>query len=196
VTSFIEGAHAVQMPSMALAVALQFACSLRQKDVIGEWIDEEGKRRWVTGLVWGQHIKNDWTLVKPTSKSNFEEIAEFDLNLIPLVMAELLCIPRESRIGAVILNETTRSPYLQREFARRFRNIARKVGIPDEIWNMDARAGAITDALDNGAEPADVMKAATHRHLSTSLIYDRDRLEKTNRVSKARFGISGDKNGC
>jgi len=194
VISLIAGAHEMQMPSMALAISLQYGCSLRQKDVIGEWINEGGKQHWSSGLIWGQHIKKDWTLNKPTSKSNFEEIAEFDLNLIPLVMAELVRIPLEKRIGPVIRNETTGLPYRQNEFSRRFRRIAREVKIPDNIWNMDIRAGAITDALNKGAQPADVMKAATHKTLNMNLHYDRERLDKTDRVSKARFGRSNEEN--
>jgi hypothetical protein len=139
-------------------------------------------------LLWGEHIKPDWRLEKPTSKSNFKEIAEFDLSLAPIAMKELSAVPATSRIGPVILDERSGRPYLQREFARRFRDIARAAGIPDDVWNMDTRAGAITDAYDKGATATDAMDLATHRQLATNLRYSRARPNGTSRVNSLRFG--------
>lgn len=68
-------------------------------------------------LLWGEHVKADWRLEKPTSKSNFSEIAEFDLRLLPTVMQEPQRTPATSRIGPVILDERIGKPYRQREFA-------------------------------------------------------------------------------
>ena len=80
----IPAAHGAGFPCLALAVAIQFLCALRQKDVIGEWVpDPQGRLRWVWGLLWGEHVRPDWTLQKPTSKSNGNEVAEFDLKLLP-----------------------------------------------------------------------------------------------------------------
>jgi len=184
VNAFIPKAHELGYPSVAFAVALQFSCSLRQKDVIGEWLNDQ----WGWGLRWGEHISPDLRLEKPTSKSGGKEVAEFDLRLLPIVMREIERIPSTSRIGVVIVDERTRKPYRQREFARRFREIARAAGIPDEIWNMDARAGAITEAYDKGATEVDAMSLATHRQLATSLRYKRGKIKSTSRVSVLRFG--------
>jgi len=186
--AFIVNAHDLGAPSMARSVALQFGCALRQKDVIGEWIKTPDGERWTSGLLWGEHIKADWTLRKPTSKTNFSEIAEFDLRLLPMVMVELERVPATSRIGPVILDERTGKPYRQREFARRFREVARAAGIPDDVWNMDARAGAVTDARAKGASRADAMELATHTQEMTNRGYDRDRLAATSRVAVLRFG--------
>jgi hypothetical protein len=79
--AIITKAHGAGLPKLALAVAQQFGCALRQKDVIGEWIKAPGGEPWTSGLLWGEHVKSDWQLVKPTSKSNFAEVAEFDLRL-------------------------------------------------------------------------------------------------------------------
>jgi len=176
-------------PSIAIAVALQFGCALRQKDAIGEWVNGQ----WSGGLLWGEHVKADWTLIKPTSKTNFREIAEFDLRLIPPALAELQDVPPTSRIGPVVLDEHTGRPYRQREFARRFREIARAAGVPDDIWNMDARAGAVTDARRLGASREDAMAQATHTQASTNARYDRDRMAATSRVSVVRFGRKDEK---
>lgn len=186
--AFIAAAHELKCASIARAVAIQYCCALRQKDVIGEWIRTSDKKRWDNGLRWGEHIKSDWRLEKPTSKSNFTEVATFDLRLIPMVMTELQAIPATSRIGPVIIDESTGLPYAQRKFARTFRKIAQKAGIPDEVWNMDARAGAITDAYNKGAQPADAMDLATHTQMATNLKYKRGRIAATNRIAKVRFG--------
>jgi len=103
-------------------------------------------------------------------------------------MAELAIVPPTSRIGPVILDERTGRPYRQREFARRFREAARAARVPDEIWNMDARAGAVTDAYDAGANPTDAMDLGTHTQLSTNRRYARHRLAATSRVAILRFG--------
>ncbi len=189
VDAFIPAAHAAGRPSLALAVALQFSCALRQKDVIGEWLpDPKGGLRWSLGLIWGDHIRPDWTLYKPTSKSNGKEVAEFDLKLLPLVMSELSRIPLEARIGPVVRCEGTGRPWKQRLFAFRFREVARTCGIPDEVWNMDARAGAVTEAYDKGAREEDAMDLATHKERKTNQGYNRGRMTKTSRVSVLRFG--------
>jgi hypothetical protein len=161
---------------------------LRQKDVIGEWIKTPGGEQWTSGLLWGEHVKSDWQLVKPTSKSNFSDVAEFDLRLMPMLMAELERVPATGRIGPVVLDERTGKPYRQREFARRFRAVARAAGVPDDVWSMDARAGAVTDARTKGASRADAMELATHTQEMTNRRYDRDRISATSRVTILRFG--------
>ena len=39
---------------------------------------------------------------------------------------------------------------------------------PKNVWNMDARAGAISEAYDAGAFETDVMKHAGHKNRQTS----------------------------
>ncbi len=182
--AIINKAIELGRPSIALAVALQFGCGLRQKDVIGEWV--EG--RWSAGLLWGEHVRADWMLAKPTSKTNFREIAEFDLRLIPPALAELQRIAPIARVGIVVRDEDTGNGWRQRKFAAVFREIARAAGVPDEIWNMDARAGAVTDARAKGASRADAMELATHTQEATNRRYDRGRIAATSRVAVLRFG--------
>ena len=109
-----------------------------------------------------------------------------------MVMAELRRVPATSRIGPVILDERAGKPYRQREFARRFREVARAAGVPDSIWNMDARAGAITDANMKGAQPTDAMDLGTHTQLATNRRYSRNRLAATSRVAVLRFGAKNE----
>lgn len=183
-------------PSMARAVSLQFDLALRQTDVIGEWIRDlssknegimDGRSRWATGLVWGDHISKDMILAKPTSKSNFSEAAEHDLNFYPDTIAELSDIPANKRIGPVIINEKTGKPYKRREFAKWFRLIADAAGWPKGLWNRDTKAGALSEAFDAGARTEDVQTVATHREQSTTMIYKRGGLEQSTRVAQLRI---------
>jgi hypothetical protein len=103
-------------------------------------------------------------------------------------MEELQRTPATRRIGPVMLDERTGKPYRQREFARRFREVARAAGVPDTTWNMDARAGAVTDAYDKGAREVDAMDLGTHTQLATNRRYSRNRLAATSRVAVLRFG--------
>src|SRR5262245_25252214 len=48
VRTFCAAAHVMGRASMALGLMLQFECSFRQRDVIGEWVGE----RWQNGLTW------------------------------------------------------------------------------------------------------------------------------------------------
>lgn len=208
-----RAAHAAGRPEIALAVAIQFEIGLRQKDVIGEWVrddeatsgivDGPGTRtpvrqmylkkrphKWAWGLTWS-HISADMILAKPTSKSNGNQVAEHNLKLHPEVMAEIAHVPLDRRIGPVIVNPSTGLPYHKKEFGRRFRALARAAGVPDDVWNMDSRAGAISEAYEAGAQPADVMKAATHTQIATSMRYNRGALEQTSRVAQLRVKRRG-----
>ena len=194
--AIVAKAHDFGWSNLARAVALQFGCALRQKDVIGEWVKAPGGEQWTSGLLWGEHVRPDWRLEKPTSKSNFSEIAEFDLRPAD----------RDGRIAARAVNE----PHWARDPGRahrqaisaagvrqRFREVARAAGVPDTIWNMDARAGAVTDAYDKGAREVDAMDLGTHTQLSTNRRYSRNRLAATSRVAVLRFrGENEPGKGC
>ena len=189
-----EAAHTAGRPSIALAVTLQFELSLRQKDVIGEWIRPGTEERaaiegaitggawiWEWGLTWS-HIDAHLRLAKPTSKSNGSEVAEHDLRHYPDVLAELP--PRG--VGPLILDERSGLPWKKAHFSRTFRKIARAAGWPDAVWNMDSRAGAVSEAFEAGAEPADVMRAATHTQISTTMLYNRGSVVQSGRVAVLR----------
>lgn len=184
-------------PSMAIAVALQFWTALRQRDVIGEWLPDAGARdgairrpghRWHIGLVWGEHIDPvTLDMRKPTSKSNGRVTVEHALAEIPAVVAALDAVPLERRVGPVVIDEATGVPYTPRSFVRRFRKIATAAGVPATVWNMDARAGAITDALNASADPVAVMKSAGHTQLSTTMGYNRGEKVQSLAVARARL---------
>jgi hypothetical protein len=185
-------AHTEGWPSIALATVLQFELALRQKDVIGEWepaANVEGgiahrDTRWANGLVWSD-IDANMVLRKVHTKTGFE--VEHDLRLHPLALEEIAHVPADKRVGPMILAETTGEPYKHRKFTERWRKIADKAGIPRNIWNMDARAGAITEAYDLGAAETDVMKSAGHKNRQTSARYNRGTIKQTSRVASIRM---------
>lgn len=180
--------------SIALAVTLQFDLGMRQKDIIGEWVAADGSRagivdgdkRWQWGLTWDQ-IDADWILRKPTSKSNGNEVAEHDLKLYPDALALLQAVPKERRIGPVIIDEHGGRPWRRPTFSREFRRLATKSGWPADVWNMDSRAGAVSEAFEAGADAADVMKAATHTQMSTTMGYNRGGVVQSSRVAELRM---------
>ncbi len=58
-------------------------------------------------------------------------------------------------------------------YARWFRQIARAAGIPDDVWNMDARAGGATEADEAGAALDAIRGSMAHATDSMTLRYIR-----------------------
>ena len=189
VTAIRAKAHELGLPSVALATAIQFDLAMRQKDVIGEWLPtEEGGggitfrgRRWAHGLIWSD-IGSDLILRKVHTKTGVA--VEYDLNFAPNVLAEMELAGRG--IGPVIVSETTKAPYRHTKYSETFRKVATAAGIPPEVWSMDARAGAISEAYDAGASGTDVQKLAGHTTPQTSARYNRGSVEQTRRPMQAR----------
>lgn len=199
VVAFIEHAIAAKRVSLALGTAIQFETGMRQKDVIGEWApvpagDEttgivlrgrrgKGWRRWCNGLTWADLGRN-LVISKETTKTG--AIVSHDLKMFPLVTELLALIPTEMRIGALIIDETAGRPYAEFAYARDWRVIAREAGIPDSVWNTDARAGAITEAEDAGAELDTIRGSIGHTQASTTARYSRGAIGKSRAVAKQR----------
>ena len=141
----------------------------------------DGRSIWGWGLTW-KHIDAKNVLRKPTSKSNGEQTSENDLNLLPDVVREL----PSRELGPIVIEERSRLPWRPNHFSRTFRKIARAAGLPDDVWNMDSRAGSVTEGFGAGAAPVDVMRTATHTQMKTTMLYDRDDIGHTSRVHQLR----------
>ena len=186
-------AHERGWPFIALAQAIQFECTLRQKDVIGEWVpvkepgvsdviqtkkykDKKTTKKWITGLRW-ERIDESLILRHVTSKRNKK--IEIDLRLAPMVMEEFQSMFGSTdraampASGPVILCEVNAWPYYNTEFRRKWRKVANAAGVPKDVKNMDTRSGAITEAADAGADMEKVRKAATHSNISQTQNYSR-----------------------
>ncbi|HEY8566534.1 MAG TPA: tyrosine-type recombinase/integrase [Beijerinckiaceae bacterium] len=202
VAAFIPKAVEMGRVSLALATAVQFDTMLRQKDVIGEWEpipagQEPGGivlngRRWVPGLTWGD-IVLDGVMRKVTSKTG--AVVAHDLTLCPHVLTVAEHFPAERRIGPLIIDETAGRPYADDAFQREWRKVARAAGIPDHVWNMDARAGAITEAEEAGADLDHIRAAAAHAQVSTTTRYSRGAVGKPRTVAQKRAELRA-KNGA
>jgi hypothetical protein len=95
-------------------------------------------------------------------------------------------IPVERRVGPVIIDEASQRPYAEHAYAREWRVIAQAAGIPDRIWNMDARAGGISEADDAGANLDSIRSAAGHSQASTTIRYVRGTIGKSREVAQLR----------
>jgi hypothetical protein len=185
-SAFISKAHELGYSEMALAQALQFEGTLRQWDVIGEWITDDTaphRQRWIKGLLWSE-ISRDRILIKRTGKTTSK--VNIDLNDYPLIVAELDRLPTMPRIGPVLIDSKTGEPFKRRAFAGRWREIARAAGIPDDVWNRDSRAGGVTEGGDAGADIEDLRQHAGHADTRTTQRYNRRTLAKTKRVARLR----------
>lgn len=188
--------------SLALAQAIQFELMLRQKDVIGEYVPlsepEESNvvwhgQKWIRGLRW-EAVDENFILIHTTSKRM--KTLEVNLRLAPMVMDELgLMLEIEPdqitrnmlpAAGPVILNTVTGMPYSCSEYRRKWRLVATKAGVPKNVFNMDSRAGGITEASDAGAEMEHIRHAATHSHISMTQRYSRNSADKVAKVMRIR----------
>lgn len=194
VQDIVAKAIEVGRVSIALGTALQFETTLRQRDVIGEWeplpagTDRSGimlgARRWTNGLTWSD-VSADLTITKQTTKTGAD--VAHDLKLCPITMSVLSRIPSASRIGPLIIDEIAGRPYAEHAYAREWRKIARATSVPDLVWNMDARAGGISEADDAGADLDSIRSAAGHTQASTTARYVRGTIGKSRKVAKLRL---------
>jgi hypothetical protein len=186
-------AHTMGFPSIALAQALQFELMLRQKDVIGEWVPQNepgvsdvtlGNDKWLRGLRWSE-IDRDLIVRHTTSKR--QKDIEVDLKNAPMVIEELrYFLPDIPASGPMIVYEGTRVPYVAQQFRWMWRKVATAAGVPKTVYNMDSRAGAISEATDAGAELEHVRHAATHSDISMTQRYSRGSTEKIANVQQMR----------
>jgi integrase len=175
---------------MAIGVAAQFELALRQKDIIGEWgaavrqtlgAVYAGNEMWVGAFRW-ENIPG-WRLRLKTSKNRAR--AEFFLEDYPMLMPLLEAVPHEQRTGAIVKGEHG-LPIRERSYRKWFRQFARAAGIPDEVWSMDSRAGAATEADAAGADLKSIQDLLTHTTPRTTVRYIRSTSKRIRTLAKAR----------
>lgn len=185
-------AHELGEHSIALAQAFQTDCTLRQKDVIGEWVPIsepemseiiwDGKK-WIRGLLWSE-IK-DLILRHITSKKSKPIVN--NLRYAPMVLEELDFLGELPTSGPVIVNEFSGLPWVDSEFRRKWRIVARAAGVPDHVYNMDSRSGAITEGLIATDGDLDAVRiAATHSNVTTTQGYSRGHERRIEDVMRRR----------
>jgi hypothetical protein len=95
-------------------------------------------------------------------------------------------VPADRRVGPLIIDEEAGRPYAEDAYAREWRIIADAAGIPKDVWNMDARAGGISEADDAGAAPDDIRSQAAHAQAATTARYVRGTIGKSPKVANLR----------
>jgi hypothetical protein len=186
--AFIGKAHELGQPELALGQALQFEGTLRQIDIIGEWIPDpeiRGRRRWTSGLIW-QDLK-DYVLQKPTSKN--QRAVAIDFKEYPLALAELAQAPGDRRVGPI--DSKTGEPFKPGMYAKRWRSIATAAGIPSNVWNRDSRAGGVTEGSDAGATIEQMRRHASHASGTTTERYSRKTTDGNRTVARLRVAHRG-----
>lgn len=182
---------------LSIGVAAQFELMLRQGDIIGKWAPRKADAKFPGGISLLQLDKETWsgffTWEKipgwrwrtRTSKSKYRAAVEFDLSIYDLLFPLLERVPQEERTGSIVKGEHG-LPIRYRTYAKSFRKIARYAKIPDEVWNMDARAGGATEAEEAGVEIATISTGLTHSNVTTTGRYIRRRTKKIATIAEAR----------
>jgi hypothetical protein len=184
---------------MAIGVAAQFELLLRQKDIIGERCRAAADLAkavlrgattipcpdgtWVGYFTW-ENIPG-WRWRTKTSKSKYRAAADFDLTRQSLLFPLLERVPFEQRAGAIVKGEGGH-PIQERSYRKWYRQIARAAGIPDEVWNMDTRAGGATEADHAGADVELIREGLTQTNTNTTLRYIRRRSAKLDKLADVR----------
>lgn len=190
----IRHAHLQGLHSIALAQSIQTSGILRQKDVIGETLPatetkgilQSDGSRWHKGVTWDE-MDDNFVLRHNTSKKGKPIV--LDLKKAPLVMAEMRWLAENraiERTGPMVVFEKTGLPYRSFQYRKEWRCVARAAGIPDDVFNMDTRAGQITVAIQLGAPLTSVSKAATHSTVQMTQRYSRDHEAAADEVLETR----------
>ncbi len=194
VQDLIEKADAANRWSIGTATLMQFELGQRQGDIIGRWSDiPEGYKggihdrgtMWTDGVTWGD-IDDSWTITISQNKSNGEIVLPFHLRETPHLFGRLQGVPLDKRVGPIIVSETTGRPYRGSNFSTVFRKIANDAQWPKELWNMDSKAGAATEATDAGASTKEVQSLTGHKTEQMANRYARITEKKRSKVTMLR----------
>lgn len=188
VTAVIEKALAAGETGFALGISLQWWLALRPVDVRGQWLPDDGSRRWADGLTWDMVDLRTGIIRKFASKTERYDgrIVTYDLNPIPQVLAMLAAIPESERIGPVI--KRNRMPFEKETYTKMWRRFAAEAGLPPEVQMRDTRAGAITDGQMAGATDIELQHQAGHLDFKTTQRYIRGREHSVQKVIQLRAG--------
>jgi site-specific recombinase XerD len=94
-------------------------------------------------------------------------------------------VPHGERVGAIVKGEHG-LPIRERSYRKWFRAIARAAEIPDQVWSMDSRAGAATEADEAGADLKAISDMLTHADTRTTLRYIRRSEKRIAAAAEAR----------
>ncbi|MBC7181879.1 MAG: recombinase, partial [Roseovarius sp.] len=178
-------------------ILMQFEFTLRAVDVRGQWLEtheHEGGiirngKRWQDGLTWDMFdadLKGFSKVISKTAKS-LPEPYRFDLTPLPEIRSRLRMLRQENPVGPVILSMRAGGlPYTASGWSQAWARLRKAAGLPKNIWMMDIRAGAVTEAKSLGVDPFALRDAAQHASVSTTNRYSRNRSEGANQIVQLR----------
>lgn len=182
--------------SSALVQALQFECFLRQIDIVGKWRAvkdghasrpgevRHGSKLW-SGMTMGMILTDNKILRVRTSKTG--QFVVHDLDKCELV-TRCLSVLGPMDPDMPVARRKDGSPWpTHMDFGKLWREYANASGVPKSVWNMDSKAGGITEAAGAGASHDDLAGSGAHATKTTTRkIYMRGAPEISARVQKAR----------
>lgn len=191
VQAIVVEADRRKMRSFAAGILIQWWFGLRAVDVRGQYLD--GK--WGDGITWGmfdQDITFFEKVISKTAKS-LPEVHHFDLTVVPGLRQRIL----EMRSALhphwiqphmpLALNLKSGKAYRERGWSGAWATLRKAAGVPSNVWCMDTRAGAITDASQiPGVSMSQLRNAAQHKDAATTGRYIRSRSDDMNRVVELR----------
>jgi hypothetical protein len=96
-------------------------------------LDTWGQEKWVRGLKWSD-LDDKLILMFPAhDKLKRKKDVEVDLSTKPMVLQALDKLQHTPTSGPMIICEATGRPYTHPEFRRKWRLVATKAGIPDNV---------------------------------------------------------------
>jgi site-specific recombinase XerD len=195
VRKIIDEADRRGLHGFALGVLIQWTYALRAVDVRGQWLasNEQGGisrdgKRWQDGLTWDMFDPDLTVFEKVISKTAKSMPYAMRYELTPEIRSRVALLSNAGRFGPVITSERNGQPYTQSGWTQAFSRIRKAVGVPQDVWLMDARSGALTDARNHGADAMALRDLGVHAHVDTTSGYVRERSESINRVVKLRSG--------
>ncbi|UFW72864.1 hypothetical protein [Bradyrhizobium sp. WU425] len=182
--------------SSALVQALQFECFLRQIDIVGKWRTVKGSyvanpgevhhgaKVW-SGMTMSMILTDNKILRVRTSKTG--QYVVHDLDKCELVARCLKLLgPVDPEMPVARRKDGSPWP-THMDFGKLWREYADAAGVPKSVWNMDSKAGGITEAAGAGASHDDLAGSGAHATKTTTRkIYMRGAPEISARVQKAR----------
>lgn len=197
VYAIIAAADFEGMEHYALGIMIQYEFALRAVDVRGHWLETDeaeggvvrNGKRWQDGLTWDMFDADLTTMTKLISKTrkSLPEPYEFELTTVPEIQRRLLNIRPSGRLGPVIIAPRSGGfPYTSSGWSQAWARLRKQEGLPKELWMMDLRAGAMTEAKSLGANPYELRDAGQHKEMSTTDKYSRGRSESANNVVRLR----------
>ncbi|AGT09338.1 site-specific integrase [Paracoccus aminophilus] len=193
IEAIIAAADSRGLYSFSLGILIQWTYMLRAVDVRGQWLPDDGSeggiirdgKRWQDGLTWDMFAPDLSHFEKVISKTRKSMPEPFRFDITPEVAARLSRIDPTKRIGPVVVSNLG-LPYMEETWRTTFARIRDRLDLPKNLWAMDIRSGAISEARDLGADPFSIRDAAQHANLKTTDRYMRGKSESAAKIVKLR----------